>query len=304
MEEELRQEAQHGAVDALRRLLNSGVDINAANEGGFTALHLASMSGNLEMVRLLLQNGANINASERFGHTALHRVSMNQSQLYEIVRIARLLIENGANFNATTRSGWSALLVALNNGKDGIVNLLLKKEVNVHASTEHGVTALLMASRSGKVKLVHHLLKRGANVNASSKPDGETPLHAASKNGKVKCVRLLWAYGADIDAVEGVRRMTALDMTERFQQLYGIASDRTKTIGELKRFKRLQLAQVTSLKNAAKIEIMKHMMKMREKRLGDLEGWKNGIKQLVAQSQIPKGLESFLVNEDDLEPES
>ena len=53
----------------------SGIDINAANEYGVTALHSASSQGGPKCVEILLKFGANINATEEFGQTALHDAS-------------------------------------------------------------------------------------------------------------------------------------------------------------------------------------------------------------------------------------
>jgi uncharacterized protein len=46
--------------DAVRVLLEHGADVNARQEGGWTALHAASQNGDVEMVRLLVAGGADV----------------------------------------------------------------------------------------------------------------------------------------------------------------------------------------------------------------------------------------------------
>lgn len=46
--------------NAVRALLEHGADVNARQEGGWTALHAASQNGDVEMVRLLIGAGADV----------------------------------------------------------------------------------------------------------------------------------------------------------------------------------------------------------------------------------------------------
>jgi ankyrin repeat protein len=48
--------------EAVRALLEHGSDVNARQEGGWTALHAASQNGDVEMVRLLIAGGADVQA--------------------------------------------------------------------------------------------------------------------------------------------------------------------------------------------------------------------------------------------------
>jgi ankyrin repeat protein len=46
--------------ETVRALLEHGADVNARQEGGWTALHAASQNGDVEMVRLLIAGGADV----------------------------------------------------------------------------------------------------------------------------------------------------------------------------------------------------------------------------------------------------
>lgn len=52
-------------------LVNSGVEVNRTQKGGFTPLHEAALNGNYELVQLLLEHGANMNAKNDAGKTSL-----------------------------------------------------------------------------------------------------------------------------------------------------------------------------------------------------------------------------------------
>ena len=83
--------ARNGNLPEVRRLLDSGADVNESFHGE-TALVYASIRGNTELARLLLDRGAAVNASIGYGLTPL---------VYAVQRghgdLARLLIERGAD---------------------------------------------------------------------------------------------------------------------------------------------------------------------------------------------------------------
>lgn len=58
-------------LNICRVLIESGIDVNAAQEGGFTPLQAAAQNGQLELVELLLQHGANAKSTNKDGQTAL-----------------------------------------------------------------------------------------------------------------------------------------------------------------------------------------------------------------------------------------
>lgn len=63
--------ASEGNVKLTKRVLESGVDVNASDYDGRTALHLAASEGRIEVIKLLLSMGANVNPTDRWGSTPL-----------------------------------------------------------------------------------------------------------------------------------------------------------------------------------------------------------------------------------------
>jgi uncharacterized protein len=59
------------AIEAIQLCLDTGVDINAANGQGQTALHAAALKGDDQVVEFLADHGANLEAKDRRGNTPL-----------------------------------------------------------------------------------------------------------------------------------------------------------------------------------------------------------------------------------------
>ncbi len=63
--------ATHGNLAILRALLEKGAEVNAAQDGGYTAVHQAAHRNNVPMAQLLLEFGANPHQPDANGQTAL-----------------------------------------------------------------------------------------------------------------------------------------------------------------------------------------------------------------------------------------
>jgi len=69
---DLHHAALTGNVDLVKRLLDSGVNVDAANEHGVTALHLASANAHCSVLHVLATRGADVDAVDNEGNTAMH----------------------------------------------------------------------------------------------------------------------------------------------------------------------------------------------------------------------------------------
>lgn len=106
-------------------LLKAGVDVNAGNVGGWTALHFACDGSSPEAVRFLLQNGAKSNQANKQGDTALMR-SANLKSEDDALDIVTQLIAAGADVNAKSRSGVTPLSSARERGNLRVTAVLIK----------------------------------------------------------------------------------------------------------------------------------------------------------------------------------
>lgn len=187
-------------------LIGQGVDIDAIDNFGATALHRAAEGGFENMVRLLLNSGADIEAKYSNGHTALHQASMRGS-----TAVVLLLLRKGAKISETI-DGRTALHFAAEVGSESIAELLLGNGAEVTAESKTigdewqntfygGRTPLHWAAASGSDPLVRLLLERGAKVNALNTTN-RTPLQEAIMNAHVEVAKTLLENGASVTVMD------------------------------------------------------------------------------------------------------
>lgn len=81
MANQLRQAIQDGSYEASKTLLLAAPETVHLEEDGDTPLHVAARSGQAAIVGLLLEHGASINAQNQEGNTALHLAVMHLHEL-------------------------------------------------------------------------------------------------------------------------------------------------------------------------------------------------------------------------------
>jgi ankyrin repeat protein len=227
--------------DTVRFLLDRGVDANASDDEGWTALHTAASKGHPSVARALLEKGANSNAKcacEGYmggGQTALilaalsKHVDVVELLLVKAANISltnnrgatalmagvgskaliRVLLDHGADVNAQDNDGRTALMRAYTHADE--LQTLLDRGADVNAKAKNGETVLMMASYHS-LESVRTLVNKGADVNAKDK-DGTTALMRAARNGEFDIVRVLLKHGARVNEEDEIGK-TALDHAE------------------------------------------------------------------------------------------
>ena len=110
---------KEGNTEAVKQAIANGVDVNAKNNDGWTALFIAANRRNKEVVELLISEGADVSVKTTVGRfTPLHEVRSKE--------IAELLIDNGADVNATNDNGDTPLDSAIKNKRNEAADLLRK----------------------------------------------------------------------------------------------------------------------------------------------------------------------------------
>ncbi len=107
-----------GNLSELKRLVESGADVNALSKGGGSPLSSAAFHGRLEHVRFLFQKGAVATARNRDGGTPLHVAA-----LMGRFEIAKLLLSKGAKASVRNKKGESSIDAVSGEWNDGVAGL-------------------------------------------------------------------------------------------------------------------------------------------------------------------------------------
>jgi uncharacterized protein len=213
----LPEAAKHSDKATLRQLLKPGVNVNAAEGDGSTALLWAAYRDDLESADLLIRAGANVNAANDIGVTPLWAASENGS-----VAMVKKLLAAGANPNAKLTSGETVIMTASRAGKTDVVDLLAAKGADLNAKAMRGQTALMWAIAQRHPETVKVLLAHKADVNIrtdvwtqlwQTSPDqdvhpdyqvnikygGDTALLFAARYGDLESAKMLVAAGANVN---------------------------------------------------------------------------------------------------------
>jgi ankyrin repeat protein len=179
---------------AVRTLLKQGIDVNARQPEGATALHWAAHRDDVETANLLIRAGAQVNVTNDYEVTPLALACTNRNPA-----MVETLLKAGANPNAALSSGETALMTAARTGSTEIVAALLARGADVNAKeTLRGQTGLMWAAAEGHAEVARLLIERGADVHARSKA-GSTPLLLTARKGDVKTTQILLNAGADVN---------------------------------------------------------------------------------------------------------
>ncbi len=102
-------------------LIEQGAEVNAVakNKMKIAPIHATATHGNLSILQALLENGANVNAAQEGGYTAVHQAAHRNN-----VPMARLLLKFGADPQQADAKGQSALQLAQAEGNDEVAAVL------------------------------------------------------------------------------------------------------------------------------------------------------------------------------------
>ncbi len=111
--------AKWGDLDAVSSSLSSGMNPDATNAHGHTALMMAASMGHIDIVKLLLKKGANVNARDEEGKTPLmYAAERGQTD------VAQILLSKGADIHAKSEAGETALGLALKQPSKDLITVL------------------------------------------------------------------------------------------------------------------------------------------------------------------------------------
>lgn len=215
-QEALRQAVIANAPGVVKLLLDKGVDVDAANFSGDTALHLAARYGRLEIVKSLLTKNASVTAKENAGLTPLH-AAINAKEPANRVAIVKLLLAKGADVNAASGVGLTPLMLAysVKPFDPELAAAIMAAKPEVNAQDNSGKSALWHCVQSQSMTTLNAHDERewkipasladvpGVNIDLADKA-GETVIHCLAAKVRdenaIPLIKHLAAKGANVNA--------------------------------------------------------------------------------------------------------
>lgn len=196
--------AGHSAI--VRVLAQGGVDLEAEDRDGFTALAWAQKRNRKDLTTLLKRAGARIPKPAAVSPRSLYLAC----EAGDVDR-AQAAIAAGADVNEareTTRELFTPLMAAARGGHSAMVELLLRAGANPNLGGREQafliVGPLMLAARHGHAAIVQQLLDAGVATAAPGRclfqlrERGDTAIHEAARNGHAKVVALFLQAGLDV----------------------------------------------------------------------------------------------------------
>ena len=169
---------------------------NKLDSNGIAPLHYATQRGDLETIKKLLDSGANINLRDKDGNNVVHYL-VKGGMTNEVNNA--FLDAKGADLNAVNNMGQTPLMVAVKQGEHRycIKDCKVVFQNDVNARDVEGKTALhylvnndSAVQSTDKTFWIDGLINLDADVNIADN-NGMTPLHYTAKQGSKECMELI-----------------------------------------------------------------------------------------------------------------
>ena len=191
--------ARSGNLGVMRYLVRLGASVEATDDDGATALHLAAGAGHLDVVEYLVEEqGLDVAATNDAGDTALDVAAAEGhtavvayleplAAVAEPEEVARTPEEARAALDRLGIRYWEQTFRdSAAAGNLAVVKLFVDAGKDVNGWKLH------LAARSGHLEVVQYLVEQGADVGT---------LHGAAHFGHLSIVKFLVAQGANVNAV-------------------------------------------------------------------------------------------------------
>ena len=238
-------------VHLIRKFIEKGADKDKiTNEGvGETPLNIAVRLGNTDAIKALIDGGVDINNVNNNGETAVFLVSRGFNRPLSpplSAQILKLLINSGANVQLENEQGQSPLWIATLNGNLNLVYLLLEAGADVESFDAEGRTPLAKAAETGKPRTVELLCDYGAEIESQDN-EMNTPLMLAANNGHKDIVKFLIQKDAFVNH-KNEEELTAADLAQRKGHLEIVELlNRHNINNEIRGYKRDHMSSLATL---------------------------------------------------------
>ncbi|VDL60735.1 unnamed protein product [Hymenolepis diminuta] len=245
--------ASRGDLAEVKKLINSGINPDVANEDGLTALHQCCIDNNLDMCTLLLENNANVNAKDHEQWTPLHAAATCGNK-----ELCGILINWGADLLALNIDGNmpydlcddddTLILVETEMAKRHVtqkqideIRLGPEKEMlsdlkrhyaagdDLQVLDVQGAAPIHIAAACGYPEVTRYLLQLNLEPQLPDQ-DGWLPIHIAVSWGHLEVIEILVAYGADLNATTKNDICDSKELQMRLKEVWDRREDLRSTV--------------------------------------------------------------------------
>ena len=239
--EMLRRGCAVGALEVVRMLVDTGIDVNEDDGDDSPLLHVAACHSRPDIVKFLISRGANtLLRSATYGspliaalegtmapflrsrsqpesrrslaikfsrpspqHRAMIEINKKpgNKKVLRCENIVRSLFDAGAQVDTTIRKFGNALHLASYMGSEVIVRQLLERMEDINIIGGYFESPLIAGLKGDHPTIVDLLLDRGCKVNQFL-PEYGSALHYACEHSSKRLIQSLLDHGADINAYD------------------------------------------------------------------------------------------------------
>jgi len=167
------------------------------SDNTFPSLLPLIRDGKIEEAKQFIEQGADVNEEDIHGNTLLLIAAQNGRD-----GIVEDLLLGGADVNKGNNHKNAAIHLAAQNGWTKVMEILLRaKNINVNFKDLHANTALHLAAQNGQIGIVSQLLERPEIELNAKNTHAHVPLHLSAQNGHLELSRILASKeGTNLDS--------------------------------------------------------------------------------------------------------
>ena len=201
---------REGLIDIVRTLLQyPGINVDAQDANGWTALYIAVKFGHKDLVAVLLKAKPNIELKDnQDGRFALRCAAERADEMEsDEMAILEMLLNYGADLDTRDKRGGTAVLRAVSWGNLEAAQVMMNHQDGSHfvvmmrCEDEDRQTLLHGACKYGHTHIALWLLSMGDDLDSQDKA-GRAPLHLASQYGHLDTLNALLDASADRSLVD------------------------------------------------------------------------------------------------------
>lgn len=156
-----------------------------------------------QSIKFLLRKGVDVNAKNLLGETALSN-AITYRESPHVIEIVKILIAFGADINSKNHESETPLQIACGIDFHQAAEVLLELGCEVKTKNLESYSPLHYAARNNIGKLAEMLLQYGADASIKTDEDEMTPLHLAVVYGSFHAAQVLLEHGVYVEATNKV----------------------------------------------------------------------------------------------------